>query len=248
MVFIILKTIYSGDKNSFISESFDAILFELIIVASGAFLSSSIIGIIFEKFQTKVINDDSLIRKRYIDEGILRIFESATDPQLLNFLKVEINNSNSEVIGLGLGLGILSHNPKIMGSIAKKINSVPNYRLRIFLGSSENIGVNNRIKEEKDSIVAKGLNYDETWIKRYPSEIKGLLNKDVSGENQKKYKVKEIDTCPMVSIIKIDNYFLYFSYGSPDIKGSDSPWILVDGKSQNSAIVRYLKKVLEFYE
>ena len=52
----------------------------------------------------------------------------------------------------------------------------------------------------------------------------------------------------MVSVIKIDAIYLFFPYGTPNIKGSHSPWILIDGNAEGSAMVKFLKDIIKFYE
>lgn len=248
ILFIILKTLYLPPNIALISESFDSILFEIMIVCSGAFFSTSLIGIIYEKFQTRIVHDDTLVRERFVDEGILKVYKSATDPNLLDYLLTEIINSKSEFIAIGLGLGILSHNPQLLHAISEKINKVSNYRIRVFLGSSKNEGVKNRIREEKLAHDKMQLNYDETWITRYFSEINSLLKSYVNKGFENKFQVKEIDTCPMISVLKIDDLYVFFPYGTPNIKGSQSPWILVDGEAENSSLVKYLKDIIAYYE
>ncbi|MCE7062358.1 hypothetical protein [Dyadobacter sp. CY343] len=248
VLFAILKTLYASPVVSLVSESFDNILFEVMIACAGAAFSTALIGIIYEKFQTKIVHDDSLVRERFIEEGILRVFKSSTDSQLLEFMHAEIKASRSEVIAIGLGLGVLSHNYQLLEAIADKINSVDNFRLKIFLGSSENNGVINRIKEEKLTHDKNKLNYDESWIKRYPSEITGVLNGFISDKCKYKFVMKEIDSCPMLSVVKIDDIFLFFPYGTPNIKGSHSPWIVIDGSAEHSAMAKFLKNIVKFYD
>jgi hypothetical protein len=52
----------------------------------------------------------------------------------------------------------------------------------------------------------------------------------------------------MVSVIKIDNIYLFFPYGTPNVKGSHSPWIVIDGNADRSALVKFLKDIIQFYE
>jgi hypothetical protein len=248
VLFIVLKTLHHTAQLTLFSEAIDTIIYETMIVSAGTFLATALIGIIYEKFQTKIVRDSTLVRERFVDEGILRVFKSAGDPKLLEFLQSEIGSSKSEVIAVGLGLGILAHNPQLLEAIAEKVNNIDNFRLKIFFGSSNNNGVKNRIQEEKTYHDNKNLNYDESWIQRYPSEMNGVLKSLINDNREHKFTIKEIDTCPMVSLIKIDNTFLFFPYGTPNIKGSRSPWIEVDGNADNSSMVKFLKDIIKFYE
>lgn len=248
IVIVILKTLSQTVKLIMFSTSVDTVIYETMIVACGSFLATALIGIIYERFQTKIINDVSVIRDRFIDEGILKVYKSSTDSKLLEFMQDEIINSKNEIIAVGLGLGILSHNYQLLEAIADKVNKIDHYRLKIFLGSANNNGVKNRIHEEKLIHDKNNLNYDESWIQRYPSEINGVLRKLIDDKMESKFSIKEIDTCPMVSVIKIDNTYLFFPYGTPNIKGSHSPWMVIDGYAENSAMVKFLKGVIKFYQ
>lgn len=248
VLFIVLRTLKQTANLSLFSDSVDTIIYEIMIVSSGTFLATSLIGIIYEKFQTRIVRDASLVHERFVDEGILRIYKSAADPQLLEFLQNEIANSKSEVIAVGLGLGILAHNPEILETIAERVNNVDNFRLKIYYGSANNNGVKNRIQEEKLYHDKKNLNYDESWIQRYPSEMNGVLRNLIIDNREHKFTISEIDTCPMISIIKIDNTFLFFPYGTPNIKGSRSPWIEVDGNAHSSTMAKFLRDIIKFYE
>jgi hypothetical protein len=248
VLFIVLRTLHHTKDLHLFSETVDTIIYETMIVASATFLATALIGIIYENFQTKIVHDDSLARERFIDEGILKVYKSSTDAKMLEFMLNEISSSKSEVIAVGLGLGILSHNYQLLDAIAERVNNVDNFRLKIFLGSANNNGVQNRIHEEKLVHDKNNLYYDDSWITIYRSEISSVLNKIIEGDCAHKLTIKEIDTCPMVSVIKIDNIYLFFPYGTPNVKGSHSPWIVIDGNADRSALVKFLKDIIQFYE
>ena len=52
----------------------------------------------------------------------------------------------------------------------------------------------------------------------------------------------------MISIFKIDDIYLFFSYGTPDIRGSQSPWIAIKGASDQSEFAYFLKRNINFYK
>jgi hypothetical protein len=248
VLFIVLRTLKHTKELTLFSDTVDTIIYEVATVSAATFLATALIGIIYEKFQTKIVHDDSLVRERFIDEGILKVYKSSTDAKLLEFMLNEITNSKSEVIAVGLGLGILFHNYQLLDAIAQRLNTVDHYRLKIFVGSPTNNGVKNRVREEKLDHKKNNLNYDGSWINRYRSEISGVLQKNITPACIDKFTIKVIDTCPMVSVIKIDDHYLFFPYGTPNLKGSHSPWILIDGCAEGSAMVKFLKDIIKFYE
>lgn len=244
---IILKNVYGSATESLFTETTDSIVFEIGLLCSGAFFGSSVIGIIFDQYQKRFVQSETQIAKRFLTEGIIQVFKSASDPNLINFLLEKIANAKSEVIATGLGLGIFAHNRDILNAISSRLNEEDNFRVNIYLGSESNVGVANRIKEEKEAHARLGLNYDTKWISRYPAEIKGVLLRQVDPNARSRLKVEQVQTCPMISVIKIDNIFLFFPYGTPDIRGSQSPWLSIKGDSDRSEFAKFLRKVISFH-
>ncbi|WP_020586338.1 hypothetical protein [Desulfobacter curvatus] len=248
LIIIVLKNLYSSPTESMISEVADAIIFELCLLCSGAFLASSLIGIIFDQYQTRFVQNENLIAKRFIEEGIIRVFKSANDPNLATFILRLIKSTKSEIIACGLGLGLLAHNRDILNAISNRLNEEDNVRVSIYFGSESNVGVQNRIKEEKECHLKLGINYDDQWVTRYPAEIESVLSRSVNNNALNRLKIKKTAVCPMLSVIKFDDIYLFFSYGTPDIRGSQSPWIAIKGTSTQSEFAHFLKRNIDYYQ
>lgn len=245
---IVLKNLYADPTKSIFSETTDSILFEIGLLCSGAFFGSAVVGIMFDQYQQRFVQSETLIAKRFLKEGIIQVFKSANDPNLLEFLMEQVSSARSEIIAAGLGLGILAHNRDLLNNIASRLNDEDNFRVSIFLGSNDNAGVSNRINEEKVAHDKLGLNYDPSWVSRYPAEIKGVLLSQVNQSAHARLKVELADSCPMISAIKIDNIYLFFPYGTPDIRGSQSPWLAIKADSEYSEFAKFLKRVFLFYK
>ena len=190
LTIIILKNLYSSPTESMVSEVADAIIFEVGLLCAGAFLGSSLIGLIFDQYQTRFVKNENLIAKRFLEEGIIRVFKSANDPNLASFVLRLILSAKSEIIAAGLGLGLLAHNRDILNAISDRLNEEDNVKVSIFLGAADNVGVQNRIGEEKKIHLKLGLNYDDKWITRYPAEIESVLNRNVNEEAQARLRIE----------------------------------------------------------
>lgn len=248
MIFtIIAKNVYADPNSALISEPADTILFEILIIVSGTIFGSTIIGVLIDQYQRRFSDHQDDINRFVLQIGIIDVFNSAVDPRLIQHLLRLIPSARSEIVFSGLGLGILSHNFDVLDAIGKRLNAVKSLRTDIFIGGSGSLGVMNRVSEEKIWHEAHGLSYSESWVTRYPAEIKSYLQRVVDVDAIKRLRIVEVDDCPMCTVIKIDDDFLFFSYGSPNIRGSQSPWMAFDGKTINSKWVQFLSNIISFY-
>jgi len=248
IVFIILKTVYIDPTVYLFSEVNDAIIFEIGILCCGAIFGSAVVGFTYDQYQKRFVQQESIIAQRYIDEGIIKVFKSANDPNLIDYITELLRNAKSEIIAVGLGLGIFSHNQDILKLISERVNKESNFRACIYIGDEKNPGVINRVKEEKEAHSELGLSYYENWVERYPKEINSFLSKEINSDSMHKYTFKKTDTFTMISFIKIDNIFLFFPYGTPNIRGSQSPWIAISADAEKSEFANFLKKATNFYK
>jgi len=245
---IIVRVLYSDPSKALISETADAILFEILLITAGTGFGSTVVGVVIDQYQRRFGEYQEEVNRFIFQEGVSDVFRSAEDPRLIQYLLELIPDARSEMVFIGLGLGILSHNREILTAIGERLNAVQSLRVGIYLGSANNEGVKNRIHEEKAWHHENKINYDETWVTRYPAEIRSVLHRIVNGDSTDRLRVVIVDDCPMCTVMKVDDRFLFFAYGSPNIRGSQSPWIVFDGRAINSKWVRFLYDVVSFYQ
>lgn len=248
VVTIILKQLYIAPTQSLISEHVDAILFEVLVLISGAGFASSVIGTIIDQYQRRV-GDSQVQLNRFIgNEGIVEVFKSASDPRLIQYIQSLISTATSEIFFSGLGLGLLAHNMDLLVAIGRRLEEKKNLEVNIFIGSHKNAGVQNRINEERDWHNKNGINYDPSWVTRYPAEIRSVLNHHLNDKTRSRLKIVDLEDCPMSTVIKIDDHFLLFIYGTPNVRGSQSPWLAIDRSNGNGEIVRFLSAIVNYYK
>lgn len=248
VVTIILKHLYSDPNESIISEVTDAILFEAFTVISGAGFASAVIGTIIDQYQRRVGESQVQLSRFIGSEGIVEVFRSATDPRLIQYVQSLILTANSEIFFVGLGLGLLSHNRELLNAIGDRLDAKKNLEVNIFIGKQTNPGVQNRINEEKEWHDKNGISYDPSWVTRYPNEISTVLQHRISEKSRNRLRIVDLDDCPMSTVVKIDDHFLFFVYGTPNIRGSQSPWIAIDKTNGNGEIVKFLNEIVNFYK
>lgn len=245
---ISLKYIYSSPDKYLISSSLDAIVFESLIEISGTVFAAAIIGTIIDQYQRRIGESQDKFSAFIAEEGIVNVFKSANDPLLIQDLQYHVSNARSEIVFIGLGLGILSHNLDILENIGKRLNERKSLEVNIFIGNEKNQGVMNRIKEEKDWHLKNNLHYNETWVSRYPAEIRSAIYRTVNEKAKSRLKIIDLDDYPMATVVKIDEHFLFFMYGTPDIRGSQSPWVALDISNGSGELVRFLSSIVEYYQ
>jgi len=244
---VILKNIYTGSSTFLVSKTADPLIFEISIILIGAVFGTAIVGTVFDQYQRRFVARESIMVKKLLGEGIIEVFRSSTDPALLQFMTHLINGARSEMTFIGLGLGILSRNREILSAIGERLNHQQSLMVNIIFGGNQNSGVQNRIFEEEQWHTQNNLSYDSTWVTRYPAEIRSLLDQVVLPAARGRLRVEAAATCPIMTIIKIDDIYLFFSYGPPSIRGSQSPWIALDTNSSCGHLGRFLAKSVEFY-
>lgn len=225
----------------------DAIVFEVAIAVGGAGFGSCVIGVLLDYYQRSFGERNEAFDAMVRHEGISDCFLSASDPRLIQFLMERIGNAKQEIACVGLGLGILSHNRNILSLIAARLNTTRSLSTWIFYGADKNPGVLNRTNEEAEWHRENGFNYDATWVSRYPAEISSVLNAQVVAGARNRLHIDAVAAAPTLTLIKIDEAYLFFAYGTPNIRGSESPWLLFDGvKSGN--FVRFFENILDYYQ
>ena len=245
IIVVLLKNIYSSPTEALFSEAADTIIFEIVLLLAGAFLGSATLGFVFERYQKNFVEAGSDINKRFFEDGIVAVYESIHDPELIKFVSSEIKSSKHEFYAVGMGLGFLVHNEMLLSDLALNLNKKESFSVQILLGSSDNSGVNARVKDEKKAHDEVKHAYDDSWVDRYKNEIESKISALVSTEAKARLKVASIDTCPMIQVIKVDNLFFFSPYGTPNIRGSQSPWIVVED-IESAKIASFLSKIIKY--
>jgi len=245
IIVILLRNIYSSPTEALFSEAVDSIIFETVLILAGAFLGSATLGFVFERYQKNFVEAGSDISKRFFEDGIVAVYESTHDPQLIQFVSAEIKSAKQEFYAIGMGLGHLVHNEMLLSDLALNLNKNDSFSVQILLGSADNQGVKARVEDEKKAHEVMNHAYDPSWVDRYKNEIESKINALVSDEAKARLKVASINTCPMVQVIKIDNLYFFSPYGTPNIRGPQSPWIVVED-IDTAKIASFLSKIIKY--
>jgi hypothetical protein len=245
---IILKQLYTAPDSALMSEGLDAIVFETVIILGGALMGALGVGLIFEAYQARYADQSVELAAEVAREGLVRVYKNANDPRLLAALESAIARAYDEVLAVGLGLGILYNNRGLLAAIAARVNATTNFRVTVLTGARSNPGVMTRIQEEEAWHAAQGVNYDPAWVDHYPAEIRSVITVLTEQPKRNRIKVTDANGMPMLGLIKIDDRYFWFSYGSPDIRGSESPWVeLVDDAASRGNLLQFLHRTTDYF-
>jgi hypothetical protein len=227
----------------------DPVIAEFGIAAGGAVLGTVLVGLLLDDYQQRFTQHAEDFSELIKDEGILDVFRDANDPKLLSTLQSSIDQAHDEIIAFGLGLGILHNNRNLLGAMAARLNETKNLTVAIYTGAATNSGVNNRIKEETNWHNRKGMNYDPNWVDKYPKEISTVLHALTKPDHHVRLTTKNVDVCAMFGCIKIDDRLFMFPYGSPDVRGSESPWLSLKIDNRNKGyLVQFALRSIAFFQ
>lgn len=246
---VVLKQLYLAPDKALYSETLDAIVFDSVITVGGALIGALVVAALFDAYQARYSEQSEELSATLAKEGLVALYRNADDTGLLSALEAAIRSAHDEIFAVGLGLGILNNNRGLLSAIADRVNATSNLTVSVFTGSAANLGVKTRIDEEQSWHAAKGVNYDPNWVINYPAEIRSVITVLTDQQRRQRIKVLDAPSLPMLGLIKVDDRFFWFPYGSPDIRGSESPWLeLVDDAGQSGYLLRFVRRTVEYYK
>jgi hypothetical protein len=248
IVAIALRVLYSTSTMSFISKTADAIIFDIAITIGEIGFGSAVIGIIIDQYQRRFSEDEENLSRFIADEGIVDVFGSATDPRLVEYLTHIVNQARLEITFVGLGLSVLRDNREMTQAICNRANQIRSLTVNVLVGDINNAGVANRLAEEKSWHQSKNIYYHDTWPTEYFGSISALLITGLNEDAKTRVRLLRLSTCPILTAAKIDDQLLFFPYGTPNIRGGDSPWVAIDGKAKDSKLANFLNDLFAYYQ
>jgi hypothetical protein len=230
-----------------ISTNGDSVAATVLTALLGTTFGSSLVGILLDEYQRRFSNKVDEYDQFLHGEGILAVYESSQEPRLIAAMEHAISDARSQIIGIGLGLSVLMNRILLM-RIAERLSVEKSLRVRVLVGSPQNDGVMNRVREEESWHKSHGITYDPTWPEYFPKEIRSILELHAGKPNQERVQVVQLKSCPTIGLLKIDRRLFVFLYGSPNMRGgSQSVWIELDASEKDGYFNQFLDKYIEFF-
>ncbi len=244
---LVVREVTTAPDGPFITRSADPVLFEVLLIFGGTALGSALVGILLDEYQKRFGERAGEYEAVLRREGIVGVYPSSEDPDLLLAIERAMAGARSQVVGVGLGLSVLV-NRKLLGRLANRLQEEPNLKVDVVLGSPDNAGVVNRITEESTWHTAMGVPYNNDWVREFPDEIRSVLLMHAGAENQDRISVTTTESCPFLGLLRFDDRLFVFPYGAPSMRGgSESPWIELDRSETGGYLNRFAGQVLDYY-
>jgi hypothetical protein len=241
--------------NSLISSGKRASIFgggfwQTTLIASGIALASTglattLITLLVGQYQERMTEMETLRRRVSEDEGVIGTYSSDSDPLFAAFLMNIITTAQEEIRAVGLGLGFFAHNPPILDAIASRVKQRKHLTVKIQYGGSNNPGVLARVEEETNWNKFHSYEYDPNWLTRYPNTIRDRLRMQLSVEQMHRVSVEPCWFMPMLMVILVDETLLVSLYGTPGMRGSETPWIAINRRAPHGQFAAFIDRVFE---
>ncbi|SDD76641.1 hypothetical protein SAMN05216270_107134 [Glycomyces harbinensis] len=237
----------SASGSALIGRGADEVVLAATSAVFGAALGSALVGILLDEYQRRFSGRVSEYDQFLHNEGLIAVYESSQEPALLSAMEKAISDARAEVVGVGLGLSVLA-NRVLLLRVAERLSAEKSLRVRIHLGSPDNPGVMNRMREEEAWHRSNDLAYDATWPEFLPKEIRSTLERYAGQANHSRIEVTRIRSCPTIGVLKFDKRMFVFLYGAPDMRGgSQSVWMELDATERTGNLNSFILKYIEYF-
>lgn len=245
----LLKALFADPQTHLFSEVLDGIIFETFAFVGATIAGAALVALIVDHHQQKLGDENDFLKMVVQTEGILNVFQDANDPQLSLRITEAIESAHKNFFAFGLGLGVLFNNRRLLQVLADRLNDTPGMRATILTARSDNPGVQNRVSEEHRWHKNSKINYNINWANTYHEEIKSSIFSWLTDGAKTRTQVNTFNTCFMFGAIVIDDVAFVFPYGSPDIRGSESPWYeLVYRENEEGYLAKFIRRSVRYYE
>lgn len=180
-------------------------------------------------------------------EGIRAVYTSDYDPQFTTEMLRRIRSAKSQIVMVGMGLSFLKGNTEMISAIASRLQERPSLTVEIYYGNPKNKGIKNRVEEEHLYSAKSNRSYNRAWPTEHLDSILKAFQNEVHPRDYERFSIKYADCLPMITIVQIDEVFFWYPYGSPNIRGKESPWMLVENRNSQGAICQFLENNIKYF-
>ncbi|MBI5275979.1 MAG: hypothetical protein HY854_05910 [Burkholderiales bacterium] len=183
-----------------------------------------------------------------VREGVSDVFASDFDPAFTSQLVAKLNGARRSIVFAGMGLSFLKGNTALVLTLTTALHRVRELTVEIFYGDPSNPGIRNRIREEASDGALRGRAYSRDWPKTHIASIRRALESRLTSEEQGRLKIRAASCLPMATIVRADDAYFWYAYGTPNIRGKESPWIMLDAPGEDSELRKFLDTCIAYYQ
>ena len=176
------------------------------------------------------------------------MFSSDDDPRFVAELDARVRRAKHSIFIAGMGLSFLKGNNEIVQSLDRAMAANTDLRVSIFFGNPNSGGILNRVAEEARASDLTRRPYRPQWPEQNIQSVLHSFRAHVRAEHHSRVFITHADSLPMMSIIRIDSVYFWYAYGTPDIRGKESPWIMLAKRGKGGELVRFIDQSIAYYE
>lgn len=176
----------------------------------------------------------------------VRVYSSDHDPEFQADLQRMLKEAREHIIICGMGLKFLKGNTEYASAIARALKSADQLKVEIIAVKSDNPGVAARVAEELKVSEELGRRYRSEWPSIYPESIEKAYYRALDVATRERFGFMRADLCPTLSVVKIDGTYLFKPFGTANVRGPESPWlVLLPGTAL--PLASFLEKAIEHF-
>jgi len=174
------------------------------------------------------------------------VYSSDHDPEFQADLRRMLKEARENVVICGMGLKFLKGNTELVSAIAGALKSADQLQVERIAATPDNPGVAARVDEERKASEELGRRYRAEWPSIYPESIERAYYRALEDATRDRFSFMRADLCPTLSVVKIDGTYLFRPFGTANVRGPESPWLmLLPGTAP--ALASFLEKAIEHF-
>lgn len=181
------------------------------------------------------------------NEGIRAVYSSDYDPLFIRELLSRVRSARNSIVMAGMGLSFLKGNTELISAITSSLKKSRSLQVEIYYGDPNNKGIKNRVDEENRSSINSNRSYNRAWPKEHLDSIVKAFQNNLHPNDYARASIRLTNCLPMICVIQVDEAFFWYAYGTPNIRGKESPWILIDTPNEGGFIRGFLENNISYY-
>ena len=177
----------------------------------------------------------------------IQIFSSNDDPLFIKELYEMMSKAENSIAFFGLGHSLLKKNTEIVRRLSKAIYNNPSLTIEIYYCDPHNQGLTNRVEEEYTARKGNKRTYRKEWPTVYLESIINKIRNEVHPNCLDRFSLYLTQFMSFFYLIRIDNMYFLSPYGSPNLIGPESPWLVFE-KEKNKIISNFLDECTNYYK
>lgn len=177
----------------------------------------------------------------------INVFSSNDDPLFVKELYKGVAKAKNSITFFGLGHSLLKKNIELVRRLSIAVYNNTSLNIEIYYCDPNNEGLKNRVEEEYTARKESQRTYRKEWPTVYFESIINKIRTEVHPNCIDRFSVFLTQFMSLHYLIRIDDIYYLSLYGTPNLIGPESPWIVFK-KEDNIILSNFLDECGNFYK